>query len=273
MLPLWRDRLHIALCPDRVVMLRIQHGLRPRPGEKQIVSCDGEQHGWESALAVLAGSLENPEWQNAEVTVILSNHFVRYQMVPWSDQLSSDEERTALVRHCYSEVYGSAVADWELRWSEDQFDAPWLASAVERSLLARLRETLKLAGLQLHSVQPYLMAAFNRWRNEFNGTGQWFVLGEPGRVCILQMQGGSWHSVRSHRIEGAWKDEVPLILEREMLLAEGDGVPKEILLQGPEGLTSVGGVARRVRQLQSRPLPGLSAVDEKQYAMVLGGVA
>lgn len=272
MLPSWRDRLHIALCPDRVVMLRIQRGLRPRPGAKQIISCDGE-HGWECALAGLARALVKPEWRNAEVTVILSNHFVRYQLVAWSDQLGSDEERAALMRHCYSEVYGSAVADWELRWSEDQPGAPWLASAVERSLLDRLRETLRPAGLHLYSVQPYLMAAFNRWRNKFTGARQWFVLGEPGRVCVSQIQEGAWRSIRSHRIEGAWKDEAPLILEREMLLAEDDGVPREILLQATEGLISAGGTSRRIRQLQPSPLPGLSAADEKQYAMVLGGVS
>jgi hypothetical protein len=253
-------------------MLRIQRGLRPRLGAKQIISCDGE-HGWECALAGLAGALEKPEWQNAEVTVILSNHFVRYQLVAWSDQLSSDDERAALMRHCYSEVYGSAVADWELRWSEDQPGAPWLACAVEKSLLDRLRETLKQAGLHLHSVQPYLMAAFNRWRKEFAGARQWFVLGEPGRICVSQIQDGAWCSIRSHRIEGTWKDEASLILEREMLLAEGDGVPQEILLQAPEGLVSAGGASRRIRRLQPKPLTGLSAGDEKQYAMVLGGVS
>ncbi len=64
-----------------------------------------------------------------------------------------------------------------------------------------------------------------------------------------------------------------MILEREMLLAEGDGVPQEILLQAPERLVSAGGTSRQIRQLQPRPLPGLSAGDEKQYAMVLGGVS
>lgn len=271
MLPLWRDHLHIALCPDRLVLLRIQRGLRPHLGAKRVMSCDGEQ-GWECALAALAAETAKPEWQNADVTVVLSNHFVRYQRVPWSDQLSSDEERAALVRHCYSEIYGSAAAGWELRWSEEPPGAPWLASAVEASLLERLREILTHAGLRLHSVQPYLMAAFNRWRKEFKGAQQWFVLGEPGWLCVAQIEGGTWRSIRSHRIEGAWQDAAPLILEREMLLAD-DALPQEILLQAPEGLGNIGGVARQIRQLQPGPLPGLAAADEKHYAMVLGGVS
>lgn len=272
MLPSWRDHLRIALCPDRVVMLRIKRGLRPHCSAKLTIPCDAGQ-GWEGALARLAEALKKPEWQNAKATVILSNHFVRYQAVPWSDQLSRDEERAALMRHCFSEVYGPAVASWELRWSGDQPGLPWLASAVEKSLLDRLRETLKPAGLRLYSVQPYLMAALNGWRKEFTGTRQWFVLGEPGRICVSQFQGGGWRSIRSHRIEGAWKDEAPLILEREMLLAEGDGTPQEILLLAPEGLGSAGGAAWRVRQLQPGLLPGLSAGDEKQYAMALGGAS
>src|SRR5512143_3410684 len=87
-LPSWRNHLYIALCPDRVVMLYIQRGLRPRLGAKLEMPCEGE-HGWECTLAALAGVAANPEWQNADVTVVLSNHFVRYQLVPWSDQLSS----------------------------------------------------------------------------------------------------------------------------------------------------------------------------------------
>ena len=67
MLPSWRDRLHIALCPDRVVMLRIQRGLRPHPGAKQIISCDDE-YGWECALARLAGALEK-EGQELRATL------------------------------------------------------------------------------------------------------------------------------------------------------------------------------------------------------------
>lgn len=271
MLPLWRDHLHIALCPDRLVLLRMQRGLRPRPGAKLVISCDGA-HGWECVLAALAGEAAKPEWQNADVTIVLSNHFVRYQLLPWNDQLSGDEERAALVRHCYSEVYGAAAADWELRWSEEHHGAPWLASAVESALLERLRALLQHNALHLHSVQPYLMAAFNRWRKEFNGERQWFVLGEPGRLCVAQLQAGHWRSIRSHRIEGAWQEEAALILEREMLLAD-DELPQEILLQAPEGLSSIGGVARQIRQLQPGTLPGLSAADEKHYAMLLGGVA
>lgn len=271
MLPSWRDHLHIALCPDRLVLLRMQRGLRPRPAAKLAMTCDGGE-GWECALAALAAETAKPEWQNADVTVILSNHFVRYQLLPWSDQLGSNEERAALARHCYGEVYGAAAAEWDLRWSEDQPGAPWLASAVESALLERLREIMQQAGLRLHSVQPYLMSAFNRWRKEFNGEWQWFVLGEPGRLCVAQIQGGSWRSIRSHRVAGEWKEEAALILEREMLLSE-DAMPQEILLQAPEELGSIGGIARPIRQLQPGALPGLSADDEKHYAMLLGGVS
>lgn len=272
MLPSWRDQLRIALSPDQVTLLRIRRGVRPLCSAKLVIPCAAGQ-GWEGALAGLAEALKKPEWQNARATVILSNHFVRYQMTPWSDQLNTDAERAALMRHGFAEVYGPAAAGWELRWSGDQPGSPWLASAVEKPLLDRLRETLAPAGLSLYSLQPYLMAAFNGWRKEFTGARQWFVLGEPGRICISRFQGGGWRGIRSHRIEGAWKDEAPLILERELLLAEGDGAPQEILLLAPEGLNSAGGAAWQIRQLQPVRLPGLPAGEERQYAMALGGLS
>ena len=40
-------------------------------------------------------------------TVILSNHFMRYTLVPWRDELSDAEEELAYARHCFTKVYGA----------------------------------------------------------------------------------------------------------------------------------------------------------------------
>lgn len=259
---LWRDRLYIALSPERVTLARVGRGLHAQAGARQSIACG--EGGWESALAE---ALRKPEWSNTVATVILSNHLVRYQVVPWSGQLD-DAEVAALMRHTFSEVYGPVASGWELRWHSDKPATPWLASGVEQALLARVQAILAEAKIRLYSVQPYLMTAFNRWRNEFKGGQQWFVLGEPERACICLIRDGSWVNVGNYRIEQDVQESLQVLLEREVVLSGSHETPQEVLMRAPEDW----GLIKGVRRLQA-PLPaGLSAEEGGQYAMALEGM-
>ena len=56
----------------------------------------------------------------------------------------------------------------------------------------------------------------------------WFALLEPGNLCLALLQQGHWSRVRSLRIDSAWREELPLILEREAYLADNPSVPHEV---------------------------------------------
>ena len=47
-----------------------------------------------------------PEIGSGDLTILLSNHFVRYWLVPWRDEISSPQEFEAYARICCDEVYG-----------------------------------------------------------------------------------------------------------------------------------------------------------------------
>ena len=96
--------------------------------------------------------------------VILSNHFMRYTMMPWSETLSDAAEEEAYARHCFRQLYGADVEHWELRLSPQRAGLPQLASAVDRRLLAALRGVFERNGVALESIQPRLMAAYNNSR-------------------------------------------------------------------------------------------------------------
>ena len=142
--------------------------------------------------------------------MILSNHFVRYAIVPWSEGLDSAAEEEAYVRHHFAKIHGERAKSWALRWSGN--GATRLASAIDPGLLDALKQALP----RLVSLQPYLMAAINRCRKSIPKSGAWLALVEEERACIALHAGGRWQSVQNTR--GAWLD----LLDRERHRAGGE---------------------------------------------------
>jgi hypothetical protein len=85
---------------------------------------------------------------------------------------------------------------------------------------------LKQAFPRLASVQPWLMAAINRWRGAMPD-GAWLTLVEGERACIALHAGGSWRAVQNAR--GAWLD----LLERERHRVAG-AAPAVALVAGAQ---------------------------------------
>ncbi len=282
MLRLWRDQVRIALCPDRVITVHCKAGLRPRIVAKRVHNYSGSDTGWQTVLPVLQAALNNPDWQHADATLIISNHFVRFLLLPWNDVALNDAEKLSLLRLRFAEVYGEASATWELRLNEGSYGAPSLASAVDQGLLEQLNSVFNASQLRLKSIQPYLMTAFNACRRELAKDAGWLVLAEPGMFCIGLLHNGQWQSIRSRRtgnvIESDWFDEAMLALEREMLLAESGSESCKVFVYAPGSLTGnpVPTPFKRGALVIHPLLPDLGAIlsrDEMgSYAMAAAGI-
>lgn len=231
----WLPReLRVVVCPDQIALLPVRRtltmrGLQRTIHDPHVVSCHcatGAQP-WRAALQALETSLLCFANGRTAATVILSNHFLRYTLVPWRAELADAEEDLSFARHCFAKVYGKAAQQWELRLNQEAADMPRLASAVDTELLDGLRAVFDGAGIPLRSIQPHLMAAFNGFRSRLQHSA-WFALLEPGNLCLALLQQGHWSRVRSLRIDSAWREELPLILEREAYLADNPSVPHEV---------------------------------------------
>ena len=276
MLPSWRDEVYIALCPDRVILARVTRRWRPRVTDRQVVRCAG--HGsaeWKTCAEALQRTLPEARWKDADATVIVSSHFVRYALVPWSKELAGEDEKLAWVRHHFGELYGEAAAGAEYRWSEDRPDAPCLASAVEAEFLAQVRRAFEGTSLRLRSIQPYFMTVFNRWRRRVTGNAAWLLAPEPGRVCLASLARGRWHGIASRAIGADWQAELAVLLDRERVLADDADRPDTVFAYVPH-------IPRfeiprwneaPLHVLASRALDGFSPHTDAEYAMALTGVA
>lgn len=156
---------------------------------------------------------------SGRVTVVLSLHHVRYALVPWSDALASPAEEEAYVRHHFARIYGERAKGWAVRASPER--GVRLCSAVDASLIESIKAAFRGKKARLVSIQPALMAAFNRVRKSIPHEGAWLVAAEPERACVALYAGG-WRSVQNAR--GAWQD----ILERERHRAAGE-LPEKVI--------------------------------------------
>lgn len=157
---------------------------------------------------------------SGRVTVVLSNHLVRYALVPWSSALGNAAEEEAYVRHHFARVHGERARSWAVRASPGSGDLR-LCSAVDAELLESIRRAFDGSKAKLVSIQPALMAAFNRARRDIPRAGAWLVLAEAGRACVALYAGG-WRAVQNAR--GAWEE----VLERERLRAGGP-LPEKVI--------------------------------------------
>ena len=274
MLRLSSDRVLIALAPDSLALLRVSRGARPRVSEKRSIACDpglGAQP-WQGAVAALGELALETRDASAQVTVVLSNHFARFILVPWSEALGKGEEETAFVRYCFAKVHGERSKDWDLRLSPSSAGSARIASAVDSSLVQAVRAAFPAtARAKLASVQPYLMSAFNRWRKDIKGERAWFLLVERQRACVARLEGGRWSAVRNTR--GNFDEPVQWadLLERERHRVGGDEASEDVYVHAPRNgkALSVEGEGWTFRSLALAQTEGLAPADSEPFAMAL----
>jgi hypothetical protein len=218
------ERYLAVLAPTHASLLR-----RRGRGAVEVLGdtdCAAQGAHWDAAADALQGLLAASAVRRGELAVVLSSHFARYRLVPWSDAIGSPDELDAYVRIGFEDVYGAVAAGWALRVSPEPAGRDRIAAALEQALLDRLDSLARAAGVRLVSVQPHLMAAFNRLLPRLRRDDFLFAAAEPGRCSVLLARAGRWVGVRSNAVEDS-DAAVAALLARECELhgLAGDAVP------------------------------------------------
>ena len=214
---LWRNKkLRIGIAPDRIHLTGAK--------SVELTANDGS---WTEPVAALGAALAG---RKGEAAVVLADQFVRYALLPHNEALKTPEQWQALATHRFSALHGPRAAEWQVTVTETSPLGPRIACAVDRALITRLAEVLTAAGLHLASVQPFLVAAFNRIRKTVGNGSCWIVVEEPGRLTLALLRRGMWLAIRSRRVEKGWRHVLPEILERESaFLGLSDPVTRVII--------------------------------------------
>lgn len=271
---LWPDQLLISLAPDSVALARVAGGLRPRIITKRAFDCDPAfgAEPWQGATAALAAAAGPLRGERLNATVVLSNHFVRYAIVPFDAAIANPDEELALARFHFAKVHGERARGWDVRLSEGPHGAARLASAVDAELIQAIRACFPPAGnARLVSTQPYLMSAFNRWRGTIADNGAWLLLVEPRRTCLALFAARAWAAVQTVRGEFPGPENWAELLDRQQLRADVATAPRIVLVHAPAGRNPVAEAAHGWSFLGATlpPLDGFLPLEDGRLAMAL----
>ena len=265
---LWRDQVRIGVAPERLILAGYQRGVNPRLVRKDIIEVQPHDAAppWQAAVDALPDALAPSRAAKPEVSIILSNCFVHYALVPWTPALRTEAEWLALARHRLVAVHGAAAEHWELRVTDTVRMGALIACGVEATLLDALQAKVAEARATLSSVQPYLIAAFSRIRTKIGHESCWLVIEEPGCLMLALIRGGHWLSIRCRQVDPDWRASFGELIERESALLAVEQPCTKVIVYTPLAFEPDASSGFQVRDLT---LVGGTSADFQPLAMAL----
>lgn len=211
---LWsRDHLRIALAPHGLALLRVT-GSSAQSAKRTSIAC--ETRDWQSLMPLLERELADKAWHASRVEVILSNQYVRYVLTPSPGKALGQSEEEALVGASFREIYGSETTHWRIRVISQPPQFGLLGAAIDETLALYLAELLQRLGFMDWALNP--LASLAAHKNP-NTTADWWVLVEPGWMCLFNAAGGYWRYLSSQPVDANWRTALPDMLNREARMA------------------------------------------------------
>lgn len=214
----WRDRVRIRLSPQEAALWRHPRGAKAA-GDRKSIACVPPPGGpsWQGALEGLRELLAHPNTRAGDADVVLSNHFVRYLLLPWNAGLAGEREELAYALARFQQTYGGVARTWSVRLSPGKPGTSLLAAAVEQALVDAIRSLLQGSPLRLRALQPALMSACNA-QSRTVAPNAWIALAEPGRLLLGLQRDGHWRSLRTRPLNGESVSLAELIDQEHLLL-------------------------------------------------------
>jgi hypothetical protein len=196
----WLDRLSLYLHPRRVVLeRRAWRGASRRQVAEVDVPAAGEVD-WAPALAAAAGLLAARAGRGASLQVVVADPFVRYAVLPWSEQACSRSARLAVARALLRNVLGDRAAGLDIALDRPAYGRNGLAAGLDSGLTTGLRALARQHRLHLSSLQPRLVAELARCPKALDDG--WLACTEAGWLTLAALRGGDLVSLRNHRVAG-----------------------------------------------------------------------
>jgi len=194
----------VGLAPTHAAVARTPRGFAPRTTFERL---DGP-----GLDAVLAREPKVP----VRLTVVLSNHFVRYALLPASKALAAPAEWSAFAAHAFESVHGREARGWTHVLARAPRGHARIAAAIDTDFLESIRTAVaRHPHMRLLSVQPYLAGAFDRMRAKLGRAPAWLALVEPGRAVIALVESGRWVTVRARGLGPDWAADLRTAIARE----------------------------------------------------------
>ena len=206
MSPLWRDEVAIYLAPRKIAVVRRARGIRPRVVAATELAVPSGAAG---VFARLAEVLVEPTWHDAAARIVVADHpWACYAVVPWTAVRLDAAARLTRARYVLGDTYGDSVADWTLTMADSPPGRPSVVCAMAAMLRSALEDALAPARLNLVSLQPRLVVAFNAWRHKLPAHDTWFVSLDDESMSAVHLTDGAWDRIHTARLSPDWTQEL-----------------------------------------------------------------
>jgi hypothetical protein len=226
------DELRIFIHPQYILLTHFKRksstGFKQQVIQQQVLSVDlsEQSNQWDALKNHLTNAFGSNQWQDAvkqgiSARVIISSHFARYAIIPWSVELAAESERQAFMRYRFNTLFGDTVKTWDLRMSEPDFGQPAIASGLDSRLLSTLHEVLTAADMKINSISPYMMLAINQSAPQIKQqkihSAFWFIVVESERLCFALIENDVWRLVKNVAVEIDLSGQVNTLIQREIV--------------------------------------------------------
>lgn len=181
-------------------------------------------------LRAFADVLQDEALQKSgkRIRLVLSNHFVRYMVLPWQAEVISRQDWVAIAEHEFRKRYGHVAEGWKTCVSLNGFGHNVVAAAIDESLIDGLSNIAQEHDFKLVAIEPILMAVLKQPLP--SDDKQWLLIAEPERVLLCEIAGREWQrfSVISPPRQQEIEQSMQLI-HRSINSVEYDKRPSSIL--------------------------------------------
>ena len=129
-----------------------------------------------------------------QVRFVISNHFVRYGVLPWQTGISSRQDWLALAQHDFRKRFGATAEQWQVRMSLNGYRQSVATCAIDQALLDDLYALAKAQQWHISAIEPLLFSVLAQPNVKKNTQSEnvWLVIAEPERVLLCEANGAEW---------------------------------------------------------------------------------
>lgn len=146
-----------------------------------------------NALKSVAGKINAKQ-----VRFMISNHFVRYGVLPWQEGIVARQDWLALAQHDFRKRFGAVADQWQVRVSLNGYGKSIAISAIDQALLDDLQALAQTQQWQIVSIEPLLVSILNSKlgsksaTQKYTAQNAWLVIAEPERVLLCETNQQEW---------------------------------------------------------------------------------
>jgi len=175
------------------------------------------------------------------VYVVISNRYVRWQLLPWNDALLDRKTSEAQYRSVFSAVWSNVLAGNVVYEADDApYGMPRAVMSMEGAAVDDLKSLVNEHGDKLVSLRPMIAAAWDAVCDRISEKDYAFCTVEQDSLTLAVIRGGRMQAVTTQTWNEDWVDVLDLFWRRAMLRdASLSGIGKIYTLNMTEPVVAI----------------------------------